>query len=881
MVNDNCKNFKILFWIVLVFLCLLLISGRQATAASNEVIINTIRIQALTDHLIRIEQKEPKGFEDRVTFTVVNRNWPGAPIRKEESDTCTLLDISNYRILVPESITGLKGIQVQTENGRTLYTFQGPPENTFMPGPSLKILLWIMPDSPRLIPPEWGAVPPPEDLPNSGWDTGNDAQDVYLFIIEPDQYKTFRKNFLKLTGPVPMPPLYAFGLWNSRYHPYTEASALATIDTFRQKQIPLDMFVVDTDWRVGASHGYRINETLFPDMRRFIKRAHEKNIRLMANDHPEPQTGSALDPHELQYRWEGLTHLLKLGIDVWWYDRNWMTGLLEPMPGISKEVWGMRLYHDITQAFHPNRRPVIMSNVDGIDNGIWNTPSHPASHRFPVWWTGDQRSRWEDLEAGVANGVNSGIARLMPYVNEDLGGHTGGNPEPEQYIRWVQFGAFSPVMRLHCTRGLTRYPWDYGSQAELITSDYIRLRYRLLPLFYTAAREAYEHGSPLMRRCDLEWPDQPESDRELQFLLGRDLLVAPIALGRTRDIPLESDLLKTPDGKPGLTGSYFNNQNLEGDPVLMRTDTLINFVWGSRSPDAQIPDNHFSARWIGKMGPFQETGLFHFKIISDDGVRLWIGDSLMVNAWRDQAPTDYPVILKVDSGKCYNIRIEFYENGGGAHLQLVQTIDIPQRFTVWIPPGQWQDIWTGETFRGPQIQILNPVLWKCPLYVRRGGIIFSLPQMQNTSENKWNRVVVDVYMPNSNESNTRILYEDDGISPAYQSGEFCKTAVTLSRLQDSVHVQVSAMQGDFKGALSKRDWIIRLHLPPSCDAENIHIPGIDQKNQIRVITRKETDEKRMPFPGRGSLPRPGEEAVLEIELKDQNTRKAADLSFEL
>ena len=204
------------------------------------------------------------------------------------------------------------------------------------------------------------------------------------------------------------------------------------------------MFVVDTDWRRGASHGYAVNEILFPDMERFINRAHEKHVHLMYNDHPEAQTQSALDPSEFHYRWNGLTSLFKQGIDVWWYDRNWMTGLHEPMPGISKEVWGMRLYYDITKKYYPDKRPLIMSNVDGIDNGLWNIPSHPASHRFPIWWTGDQKSRWQYLEMGIANGVNSGIHRMMPYVNEDLGGHTDGNPEPDQYIRWIQSGFSRP-----------------------------------------------------------------------------------------------------------------------------------------------------------------------------------------------------------------------------------------------------------------------------------------------------------------------------------------------------------------------------------------------------------------------------------------------------
>ena len=745
------------------------ICAQQAGAQSGEAVVGTIRIQALSKNLIRIEQRGMHGFEDRTTFTVVDRDWAGEPIIREEQDTQTVLVTSQCRIQVPHHCHSLDGILLQLKNGNAQYRFNGIPPRDFLPDPAGVDQLWIFSDSPRLVPPAWGATPPPEqfkDLPASGWDTTNMAEDVYVFILERGQYESFRKNFLKLTGPTPMPPLYAFGLWNSRYYPYTEEEALQTIDTYRSKNIPLDMFVVDTDWRIGASHGYACNEALFPDMERFIRRAHEKHVRLMYNDHPEAQTPSALDPSELRYRWNGLTSLFKKGIDVWWYDRNWMTGLHEPMPGISKEVWGMRLYHDITKQYYPDRRPLIMSNVDGIDNGLWNIPSHPASHRFPIWWTGDQKSRWQYLEMGIANGVNGGILRMMPYVSEDLGGHLDGNPEPDQYVRWIQYGVFSPITRLHCTRGLTRYPWDYGEEAERIASEYIRLRYRLLPTIYAAARRVYEDGTPLMRRCDLEWPDERDAKRDKQYLFGEDLLIAPIALSKTKDIGLPTGVLQTPEGKPGLTGEYFDNQNLEGAPVFVRRDSAINFIWGTGSPDPRVPVDHFSVRWTGIIRTTKENTVSHLKVCSDDGVRVWIDDSLVVDAWRDQPATNYLIAENLKPNRSYSIRMEYFESAGGAQLQLLQTVDVEQVYTAWIPPGSWQDLWTGKLLHGPELLTLNPVLWKCPIYVRSGGIIFSLPQMQYTAEHPWDKIIVDAFVPvEKNAGATRIFYEDDGLSP--------------------------------------------------------------------------------------------------------------------
>jgi alpha-D-xyloside xylohydrolase len=606
----------------------------------------------------------------------------------------------------------------------------------------------------------------------------------------------------------------------------------------------------------------------------------------MYNDHPEAQAQTALDPSEFRYRWNGLTSLFKLGIDVWWYDRNWMTGLHEPMPGISKEVWGMRFYYDITKKYYPERRPLIMSNVDGIDNGLWNAPSHPASHRFPIWWTGDQRSRWQYLEMGIANGVNSGINRMMPYVNEDLGGHTDGNPEPEQYVRWVQYGVFSPITRLHCTRGLTRYPWDYGEEAERIASDYIRLRYRLLPILYAAARRAYEDGTPIMRRCDLEWPNEPEAKRDKQFLFGEDLLIAPIALGKTKDIPMPVSLFQTPDGKPGLRGEYFDNQNLQGHPVFVRNDTSINFIWGTGSPDPRIPVDHFSVRWTGFIRPSEKNKLSNYKVCSDDGVRVWLDDSLVVDAWHDQAATDYLIAENLKPDRSYAIRIEYFENSGGAQLQLIQTVDVEQINKAWIPPGNWQDIWTGKILHGPEMIILRPILWKCPIFVRNGGIVFSLPQMQYTTEHPWDKIIVDAFVPlEKNSSTTRTLYEDDGLSPEYQKDAFRKTSITMFRKEESFQLVIDRSKGTFQGAISLRDWIVRLNLPQNCSPENIIVDGksmeLGSSTDIRLISQTELRETEMPFIGTGSKPRTSAGPILELMIHQKDVLESVLISFKL
>ena len=641
----------------------------MASMAQASFVVGEVRVQPLGAYVVRIEQRGPKGFEDRETFTANPRAFAGAEAEETREDGAVCIATPTYRVVVPAGARSLEGVCVEPAGGGTACVLSNAAlSKKFLPEPSALPSTWVLGDSPRAVPPARGALPPPEgeEDATSGWDLANDAPDAYVFFPSSSGYETFRADFLRLTGDIPLVPLYALGLWYSRYYPYAESTALATIDRFRKSGIPLDLFTLDTDWRVGASCGYAVNETLFPDLGRFVRQAHERRVRIMLNDHPEPKGKSALDPEELRFRRQGLTSLLALGVDLWWFDRNWHTHLQAPAPGLEKETWGMRLYHDVTRDFRPDRRPLIMSNADGINNGRLDAPSHPAAHRFPVWWTGDTVAEWHYLRMGAENGVDGGIRSLLPYVHEDLGGHHG-QPDGELYVRFMQYGAFSPVARIHCTTKVHRYPWEYGAAAEQIVGDFFRLRYRLLPTLYAAAHEAHRSGTPLLRRCDLEWPGFPEARDNTQFLFGDDLLVAPIL---------------APAGGDGIAGR-----------------------------------------------------------------------------------------------------------------------------TVWLPPGEWQDLWSGKIHRGPATIGARCALGEIPVYARRGGLVFSIPQRQSTGEARWPELVVDAFVPETDGEWVRFLCEDDGISMDYERGGFSRTPFALRR--EGMETRICA-----EPCAARRTVTLRIHLPP-------------------------------------------------------------------
>lgn len=820
-------------WLVAVLAALTCVAaGRQGEIVGN------VRVEVLSPHLVRIELKGPKGFEDRPTFHVVDREaWPGAATERHVNQTTTDIATPSWKVVVPAPGASLEGVKIVDSSGKTIYTYSGAEANSaWLPAPGSKPQAWAIADTPRIIPSKQGLVPTDDGDPTSGWDLGNDAPDVYVFLPE-GKYQTLRADFLKLTGPIEMPPLYALGYADSRYYAYYQDEALKRIDEYRRRQIPLDTFVVDTDWRIGGSHGYAVDTKYFPDMPAFLRGAHERHAHIMFNDHPEPQTKAALDPKELQYRLDGLGGLLLEGVDIWWYDRNWGVSLADPAPGLRHEVWGMRLYHDMTQLTRPDQRPLIMANVDGIDNGFRNRPPDVSTHRYPVQWTGDTRSQWEFLRKGVENAVYEGVEGLNAWVNEDLGGHVG-KPDPDLYIRYLQFGSVCPFMRVHCTKGQTREPWAFGPEAEKIVPEYIKMRYRLMPLFYASARAAYDNGEPILRRLDLDYPAYPEATANDQFLVGDSLLIAPIIGGKDAAVVPSSAF------SGGLKGEYFDNKDLNGAAVAVHPEKKIDFDWGDGSPDKQIPADGFSARWTGKV-TVPGDHAYRLSITSDDGCRVYIDGKLAVDKWvpQDSVTNEAPVDLQ--PGSTHDLKVEYMEISGGAlcRLRWRPVPKGPERTqrSCWIPPGTWTSVWDGTRLTGPRTAQVQASLDQMPMYLREGAIIPLAPEVQWTGQKDWSSLSLDV-VPGDGQFT---LYEDDGKTNGYREGQFRTTKIATSSSDGALTLTIAPSVGKYPDAAGNRSWTIRVLAKKSGSVT------VDGKRVTPTLVARAANQ---PFRGSGGEP---------------------------
>lgn len=167
----------------------------------------------------------------------------------------------------------------------------------------------------------------------------------------------------------------------------------------------------------------------------------------------------------------------------------------------------------------------------GSDHILYSRSAAPGSQRWLCQFAGDHQPNAVGMRAALYGGLNLAACGFSTWGG-DIGGYLGW-PDPETYIRWVQVGCFSPLMRCHGTE--PREPWEYGQEAVQIYRFYAWLRENLLEYIYRAAVEAHEQGGPIMRLPALAFPDDPEAANcDDQYMFGPDILVAPVLPGTTR-----------------------------------------------------------------------------------------------------------------------------------------------------------------------------------------------------------------------------------------------------------------------------------------------------------------------------------------------------------
>ena len=366
------------------------------------------------------------------------------------------------------------------------------------------------------------------------------VQDLYLLAYGHD-YRAALADAAEIFGSQPLPPRYALGYWYCRYWAYSDTEIEGIIDGLDRSGTPVDVMVVDMDWHLDGWTGYTWDKRYFPDPDGFLKEMHRRKLKVALNLHPadgvakheekfaEFARAMKLDPKKIdrvpfditspeymKHYFEILHHPEeRRGIDFWWMD--WQQGESTAMRGLDTLPWINHLHWEDMQKQH--KRPLIFSRFGGVGAG-----------RYAIGFSGDTYSDWISLQYQPYFTSTSANV-LYGYWSHDIGGHMPGPIEPELYLRWVQYGVYTPILRTHTTkcfladRRFSAYPEPFSS----LMSEAVRLRYELVPYIYSEDRKMMEHGVSLVYPLYYDHPEDPKAYAAKQeYFFGSQMLVSPV-----------------------------------------------------------------------------------------------------------------------------------------------------------------------------------------------------------------------------------------------------------------------------------------------------------------------------------------------------------------
>lgn len=791
----------------------------------ENIIIGNVRVQLLSDSVVRIEYADlgaGKSFCDDDTFFV--------PYKKQYCDTHTAYSVEenvicfgDYELYIPQAAKSLVGIRLE-KNGKKIYSCKRLKNSGELPTLDKTPIVFPIADSPRIIVPSGGY-----SVNRKGEYTVDDsASDIYLLLCEGDA-KKLRKLYVELTGRNEMVRLSALGGWNSKYYAYTEDEAKQLILDYEKHDVPLDVMVIDTDWRSCENGwGYDINTKLFPDMKRFMDFAHSHGVEIMFNDHPEPVDGAQIfAPEEIEYREKNLQAVMDLGLDIWWYDRNWSTKLVSPSAGINHETLGLYLFDDVTKHYWQKqsgsaevyRRPVIMGNVDNIANGCYVGIFSSASHRYSIQWTGDIQSTPDALAQEVDNMIK-GANNCIAYINADCGGHLG-NPDKQGFIRWMQFGTLSPVFRPHCTNNVvrTREPWAYDEQTLDIVREYNNLRYRLLPVIYKNAYNNYLTGEPIFKGLGWEYPDDKTALAcKDEYMLGNDVLISPIA-------GVSPSIVEKKNFVAPVSITFYDGTECKGEPIATAEWKKLDMSLNHTSPREGVPVYNFSAR-IKTVVKFDVDKTLYIKC--DDGSTVWVDGKKVFEDKTTHSEMLFP-ICDVAKNAEHDIEIEYFQAGGEASCRLCccDTV-VTDGKRIYLPKDNWTYAFDGARYSGGKTIEMNCGLREMPLFMRDGAVIPLAYDAHNTKSQKWNRLVFDWYADKAS-CDSGYIYEDDTETTAYKYGK-SRTTEYSARYCDKCGayvLNIERAKGEFDGdrCFATREITIKRHVRDGAKAKRATING--------------------------------------------------------
>jgi alpha-D-xyloside xylohydrolase len=442
------------------------------------------------------------------------------------------------------------------------------------------------------------------------------------------------RSYADATGHAPVMPEYGLGFWQCKLRYWNQEQLLEVAREHHRRGIPIDVIVADF-FHWPELGDYRFEQEFWPDPAAMVRELDALGIKLMVSVWPQVSARSenfdrfvrenllvtadrgmnvqmafggpsafldVTNPDARAALWELCkANYHDAGIELFWLDEA------EPEYGVydfenyryhsgSVLETGNAYPQQFSRAFWEGQRAAGQTEIVNLVRCAW-----AGSQRYgALAWSGDIQSSWEDLRAQIVAGIHMGVAGI-PWFTTDIGGFHGGDPTDaafrELLIRWFQFGAFCPVMRLHGDRrpteqvrasdgserlfsGADNEIWSFGDASPILEAQ-IGLRERLRDYSREAMRTAHEHGTPVMRGLFYEFPLDPGARGIAdQYLYGSDLLVCPVleAGARSRSVYLPAgatwwDLRTGAEHRGG--GRVEAAAPLESIPVFTRDRSLV------------------------------------------------------------------------------------------------------------------------------------------------------------------------------------------------------------------------------------------------------------------------------------------------------------------
>ena len=585
--------------------------------SSSTILGEKYRITILTDALIRFEYAEDGVFTDDVSTTVINRDFPEIEFKQYDRNGLLYVETAKLILKYDEQAPSNYGLQIKVLDSaivwhygdeksdhyrhtnlggtiRTLDTIDG--ETNLGEGLISRLGYTVIDDSKTSI------------IDSEGWFKARESANVDLYFFGHGlDYQAALDDFFALSGHVPLLPRFALGNWWSRYHAYDEEEYKELITNFEKYEIPVSVSVIDMDWHVTEVDpkygtgwtGYTWNTDLFPDPEAFLNWLHERGLKTTLNVHPadgirpfeqqyeemclrlglDPMSDEGIEfdftnPDFIKAYLEVINHQMENeGVDFWWLD--WQQGTVSRMSGLDP-LWPLNHFYFMDgQESRENNRSLIFSRYAGL-----------GSHRYPVGFSGDTIISWESLDFQpyfTSTATNVGYT----WWSHDIGGHMNGAKDDELQIRWLQYGVFSPIMRLHSSSNIfmTREPWKYGEVAKTSMTESLRLRYRLIPYLYTMNFLTAYENKPLVKPLYFEEPDNRYAyEVKNEYYFGTQLLVCPITKPINKQtstasfdawIP-EGDYFDFFNGRHYLGGKAITlHRNIYETPVLAKAGAIV------------------------------------------------------------------------------------------------------------------------------------------------------------------------------------------------------------------------------------------------------------------------------------------------------------------